>query len=229
MFTFSGLRSGPLLWKPNPPLRLVCCMHLRACADAASINQALPMKRSRWKRLSSRDQWNLTPSTMWRGSAAHAIWSRCFGAAQTMHSHKCDHVKFELAHSHSRTFWSQSRAVIGKLGPSRPLSCRDLLQPWKNSPARSLLVVLKTMITWFRCVWLGLELNSEGKWPGRAEFARPWSRAWDLKSCCNGNSNRSFLQYCDTHQSDPTPPQKKNNQLERLHQRKVCHCTGRLS
>ncbi len=29
----------------------------------------------------------------------------------------------------------------------------------------SLLVVLKTMISWLRCVWLGLELNSEGKWP----------------------------------------------------------------
>ncbi len=32
------------------------------------------------------------------------------------------------------------------------------------------------MISWFRCVRYGLELNSEGNWPGRAEFAHPYSR-----------------------------------------------------
>ncbi len=47
------------------------------------LNQAL-LKRSRWKRLSSRDQWNLTPATMCCGSAARAVWSRRFGAVQTM-------------------------------------------------------------------------------------------------------------------------------------------------
>ncbi len=40
--------------------------------------------------------------------ALRAVWSRCFGAAQTMHSHKCDHVKFLLAHTQK---WSQSRAL----------------------------------------------------------------------------------------------------------------------
>ncbi len=92
-------RSCTLVWKPNSPLRSVRCTHLCARADAASINQALHLKRSRWKRLSSRDQWNLTPATMCCGSAECAVWSRCFGAAQTMHSLKCDHVKFYLAHS----------------------------------------------------------------------------------------------------------------------------------
>ncbi len=78
------MRSLILFWKPNPPLCSVRCAHLRARADAASINQALPTKRSSWKHLSSRDQWNLTPATMCRGSAALAVWSRHFGAAQTM-------------------------------------------------------------------------------------------------------------------------------------------------
>ncbi len=32
---------------------------------------------------------------------AAALLHRCFGAAQTMHSHKCDHVKFLLAHSNN--------------------------------------------------------------------------------------------------------------------------------
>ncbi len=121
-------RCFTLVWKPNPPLRSISGAHLCARADAASestmgaccsrsayapllrclcsayacgetgVNQAL-LKRSRWKHLSSRDQWNLTPATMCCGSAARAVWSRGFGAAQTMHSHKCDHVKYLLAHS----------------------------------------------------------------------------------------------------------------------------------
>ncbi len=91
------------------PLRSVRSVHLHARADAASINQAL-LKRSRWKHLSSRDQWNLTPATMCRGSAARTVWSRRFGAAQTMHSHNCDHVKFLLSHA-QKMFCSQSRAL----------------------------------------------------------------------------------------------------------------------
>ncbi len=64
--------------------------------------------------------------------------------------------------------------VMGKLGPSRPLSCRYLLQPCKNSPAWSLLVVLKTMISWFRCVWFDLG------WVG----AKLWRKvAWEGRVC----------------------------------------------
>ncbi len=98
-------RSFTLVWKPNPPLRSVRCVHLRARADTASINQALPTKLSRWKRLSSRDQWNLTPATMCKQT----------GAAQTMHSHKCDHVKFLFAHSQKMV---KSRALSQNAGES---------------------------------------------------------------------------------------------------------------
>ncbi len=141
-------------------------LYWSACADAASINQAQPTKRSRWKRLfffhtyiyvysfvfvfhiialSMERTWftfhcwlysvqlymwrikilnlftwssDLSPhvspclvfpsviSEIWlllqcAGSAVHAVWSRRFGAAQTMHLHKCDHVKCLLAHSQS--------------------------------------------------------------------------------------------------------------------------------
>ncbi len=60
----------------------VRCACFRACADQLLLvlNQAL-LKRSHWKRISSRDQWNLTPATMCRGSAARAVRSRRFGAA----------------------------------------------------------------------------------------------------------------------------------------------------
>ncbi len=40
-------RSFTLVWKPNPPLRSVCCAHLRARADAVSIgstHEALVLK-----------------------------------------------------------------------------------------------------------------------------------------------------------------------------------------
>ncbi len=91
------------------------------------INQALPTKRSRWKRLSSRDQWNLTPATMCRGSAAHAVWSRCFGAAQNMHSHKCGHVNF---YSHLLKKWSQMHHFGRSLEPwnAALVSIRDFFQ-----------------------------------------------------------------------------------------------------
>ncbi len=104
--------------RPFHTARKVEAAHLHSRADAASestmgarcsrsayalpllclrcetgVNQAL-LKRSRWKRFSSRDQWKLSPATMCCG------WQRArFGAAQTMHSHKCNHVKFLLAHS----------------------------------------------------------------------------------------------------------------------------------
>jgi len=55
-----------------------------------------------------------------------------------------------------------------------PLSCRVCLQPWSNSAACSFLVIMKTLISWFSCVWLGSELNSAGKWILRARFAHPW-------------------------------------------------------
>ncbi len=40
----------------------------------------------------------------------------------------------------------------------------------------------KTLISLFRCVWLGLELNSAGHRPSRNKFGDPWSSANDLFS-----------------------------------------------
>ncbi len=34
-------------------------------------------------------------------------------------------------------------------------------------------MILKTLISFFRCVWLGLELNFAGHWPSRTEVAYP--------------------------------------------------------
>ncbi len=101
-------RSFTLVWKPNPLLCSVCCAHLRARADAASINQAL-LKRSRWKHLSSHDQWNLSPATMCLGSAVCAVWSRRFGAAQTTST--CATASNFYSHT-LKKFWSQSRALL---------------------------------------------------------------------------------------------------------------------
>ncbi len=37
-------------------------------------------------------------------------------------------------------------------------------------------MILKTLISILWCVWLGLELNSTGKWISRAKFEDPWFR-----------------------------------------------------
>ncbi len=115
-------RSFTLAWKPNPPLRSVRSAHLCARADAASINQALHLHaradaasinqalhlRARADAASINQAlltlalkaplftWSVKSDSCYNvlRLAARAVWSRRFGAAQTMHSHKCDHVKF---------------------------------------------------------------------------------------------------------------------------------------
>ncbi len=91
-------RSFTLVWKPNPsvalrPLRAPSCSCWRGewkhngrallplCIRTASVlcetgvNQAL-LKSSRWKRLSSRDEWNLSPATMCCGCyMKQRLWS----------------------------------------------------------------------------------------------------------------------------------------------------------
>ncbi len=53
-------------------------------------------------------------------------------------------------------------------GPQGPHSCRVY------SPACNFLVILKILISLFRCVWLGLKLNSAWKWTVRARVENPW-------------------------------------------------------
>ncbi len=110
---WSKKRSFILVWKPNPPLRSVRGAHLRACADAASINQAL-LKRSHWKRLSSRDQWNLTPATMCRGSAARCMKQMLWSSADALEQRRpCTRTSATMSnfYSHILKKWSQSRAL----------------------------------------------------------------------------------------------------------------------
>ncbi len=103
MFIISGLRSVFFFTKS-----FVMLSPLRAPSRScwrSDYKQALPTKHSRWKRLSSRDQWNLTPATMCRGSAVHAVWSRCFGP-RTRPNETTSNFN-----SHSLDKWSQSRAL----------------------------------------------------------------------------------------------------------------------
>ncbi len=65
---------------------------------------------------------NITP-TMCRGSAPCAVWSRCFGATQIMHSHKCDHVKFLLS-------YSQKMVTVVHVGQGRKAQVNNIHDPW---------------------------------------------------------------------------------------------------
>ncbi len=93
------------------------------------INQALPTKRSRWKRLSSRDQWNLTPATMQLCSARcmkQMLWSSAEHALAQMWPRKIFTRTFSKKWSQMRPFWAQSRALKCSLGEHKRLLSKTL-------------------------------------------------------------------------------------------------------
>ncbi len=61
-------------------------------------------------------------------------------------------------HVHQR---SQTQFLEGHSSAEFSFNQLQLTPVWK------LLVILKTLISWIRCVWLGLELNSSELWPSR--------------------------------------------------------------
>ncbi len=50
----------------------------------------------------------------------------------------------------------------------------------KNTHLPVALVILKNLISLFRCVWLGLVLNSAGQRHSRTDVAYPWSTYWSI-------------------------------------------------
>ncbi len=87
-------QSFTLVWKPNPPLLSRLCTFALVLMQWVSVGST--HEASRWMCISSRDQWNLTPATMCRGSAARTLYEAETLEQQTMHLHKCDHVFFYL-------------------------------------------------------------------------------------------------------------------------------------
>ncbi len=96
-------QSFTLVWKTNPPLQRSVCVHLRVHADEVSIgstHEALVLKVCLFMWSVKSDSCYNVP---WLCSA------RCM--KQTMHSHKCDHVKFLLALKK----WLKSRALSSEI------------------------------------------------------------------------------------------------------------------
>ncbi len=55
-------------------------------------------------------------------------------------------------------------------------------------------MILKTLISMLRCVWLGLELNSAGKWISRARFQHPWSMVCSFQRvACDAKMKLKFV------------------------------------
>ncbi len=87
--------------------------------------------------------------------------------------------------------WSQTQFLEGH--SSAEFSSNQL----QITPAWRFLVILKSFISWIRCVWLGLELNSAEVWSSRNWVWDQWSMVtWhaQLCDCCH-----SYLQH-------PSPP-----------------------
>ncbi len=58
----------------------------------------------------------------------------------------------------------------------------------------------KTLISCFRCVWLGLELNSAGHRPSRTELGDPWTRPFlDAAFVPNDNYNHLLTSTVSNH------------------------------
>lgn len=60
-----------------------------------------------------------------------------------------------------------SKSVVSKSIPGGTQLCRFAPTNSKITPAWKFLVILKTLISWTRCVWLGLELNCAELCPSR--------------------------------------------------------------
>ncbi len=70
--------------------------------------------------------------------------------------------------------WSQTQFLEGH--SSAEFSSNQL----QFTPAWKFLVILKTLISWFRCVWLGLEQNCAELWPSRNWVWDHWCRMLPL-------------------------------------------------
>ncbi len=57
-------------------------------------------------------------------------------------------------------------------------------------------IPVKSLISCFRCVWLGLELNSAGHRPSRTELGDPWFRCFYQNSHSDGTHWLQRTHYC---------------------------------
>ncbi len=77
-----------------------------------------------------------------------------------------------------------SSTAVSNPAPGELPSCRLQLQPCCNTPVCNYQVALNTLISCFRCVYWGLELNSAGHRPSRTEFGEPCYRSCSMKIFC---------------------------------------------
>ncbi len=74
-----------------------------------------------------------------------------------------------------------TKAGILNPAPGELSSCRFQFQPCSNSPVWNEQVALKTLFSWFRCVWLVLELKSEVRYLSRSRVGDPALRQYIFK------------------------------------------------
>ncbi len=102
----------------------------------------------------------------------------------------------------TQLFTSQDlKALVSNSIPGGPQLAELSSNQLQITPAWKFLVILKTLISWIRCVWLGLELNCAELWP-----SRNW--VWDqcLKGIVHPKMKNSVINYSPSCQSDPVRP-----------------------
>ncbi len=77
--------------------------------------------------------------------------------------------------------WSQTQFLEGHSSAQFSSNQLQITTDW------SFLVILKTLISWIRCVWLGLELNCAELWPSRNWVWDQWRNVYNFfaNAACN--------------------------------------------
>ncbi len=105
--------------------------------------------------------WALRTDTEWRRRCAYTHKKQCVRILKTWHNATRRGAAL-LVRCATPFRGAQFSPGFLKSFPGGPICCRVYLQPWSNSPPCDFLMILKTLISMLRCVWLGLELNSAG-------------------------------------------------------------------
>ncbi len=113
-------------------------------------------------------------------------WTKLFQSMETLHSLLHGQLQLNIDRQNEREARDIYKKALIQRSQTQFLeghsSAEFSSSQLQITPAWKFLVILNTLISWIRCVWLGLELNCAELWP---------SRNWVWDQCSN-----QFLTWC---------------------------------